>query len=289
MRSHINENGVAAVTFGADVPWIDERPGRILAEVLGSGSVLMYRGGMGTTFVAGIVRPDPKDTRLAAWQPDPTIVDLPITTDDWPYLYLRKAAIPPAYWQMLVVIGVVCLALIARSFPQAMRPNWHFWLLGAGFLLIEFKSVTELALLFGTTWLVNALAISGVLLMAVVANLLVLHLRRVNLRRVYALLLGSLILSYFFPLELLIGLPPSIRGITSMVLLSFPIFSAGVIFSESLRRAGETAGPLASNLSGSFAGGVLEYGSLLWGIKSLYLIAAVVYAGALIAQQMERD
>jgi hypothetical protein len=65
-----------------------------------------------------------------------------------------------------------------------------------------------------------------------------------------------------------------------MRFLSLPMFFAGLIFSESLRRAGETARPLASNLSGSFAGGVLEYGSLLWGVKSMYLIAMVVYAGA---------
>jgi hypothetical protein len=68
-----------------------------------------------------------------------------------------------------------------------------------------------------------------------------------------------------------------------MLFLSLPLFFAGLIFSESLRRAGETARPLASNLSGSFAGGVLEYGSMIWGIKSLYVIAAIVYAGAWLA------
>jgi hypothetical protein len=71
-----------------------------------------------------------------------------------------------------------------------------------------------------------------------------------------------------------------------MVLLSLPLFFAGLIFSESLRQAGEAAGPLASNLSGSVVGGILEYGSLWWGIKSLYVIAAVVYAGALLAWRM---
>jgi hypothetical protein len=64
---------------------------------------------------------------------------------------------------------------------------------------------------------------------------------------------------------------------------------AGLIFSESLRRAKESAGPLAANLSGSVAGGVLEYGSLMWGVKSLYVIAAVVYAGALLASLTERE
>jgi hypothetical protein len=289
VRSHLDENGMVVVTFGADVSWIDERLGRILTEVFGPGNILVYKGGTGTTFVASTVRPKPQNTRLVPWQSNSTIVDLPLTTDDWPYLYLRTSTIPPAYWLVLLLIGVVCLVLIGRTFPQALHPNWHFWLLGAAFLLIEFKSITELALLFRTTWFVNVLAISGVLLMVVVANLLVLWLPRINLRLIYALLFASLILSYFFPLELLISLSLSVRASISMILLSLPMFFAGLIFGESLRRTGETARPLASNLSGSFAGGVLEYGSLLWGIKSLYVIAAVVYAGALLAHLIQRD
>jgi len=113
--------------------------------------------------------------------------------------------------------------------------------------------------------------------------------RYLDLRLLYLLLFASLALTYFLPLDLLIGFSPVVRAIGSMVLLSLPLFFAGLIFSESLRRAGETARPLASNLSGSVVGGVLEYGSLLWGIKSLYVIAALVYLGALFASRMRRE
>ena len=68
-----------------------------------------------------------------------------------------------------------------------------------------------------------------------------------------------------------------------MILLSLPLFFSGLIFSESLREAGEAAGPLASNLTGSVAGGVLEYASLVWGIKNLYVVGVIVYVGALLA------
>jgi hypothetical protein len=207
---------------------------------------------------------------------------VPLTTDDWPYLYLRARTVPPAYWQSLLLIGLVCLAVFRRTFPGALRPNLHFWLLGAAFLLVEFKSVTEFALLFGTTWLVNALAITGVLTMSLAANLIVLWRRRIDLRWVYALLFASLAITFLFPLKLLLGFSPALRAVVSMVLLSLPLFFVGLIFGESLRIAGEANSSLASNLSGSFAGGVLEYGSLLWGIRSLYVIAAAVYAGALI-------
>jgi hypothetical protein len=73
-----------------------------------------------------------------------------------------------------------------------------------------------------------------------------------------------------------------------MVLLSLPLFFSGLIFGESLRRAREAAGPMASNLSGAVAAGVLEYGALLWGIKSLYLIAALLYGGSLLALPKKR-
>ncbi|HET92235.1 MAG TPA: hypothetical protein ENN99_16070 [Chloroflexi bacterium] len=291
VRNHLADDGVVAVTFyvSETAPWIEQRLGRMLMQVFGSERVFVHKGEIGTTFVAGPVRPDQlAEMQLAAWQPDPTAEDVPLTTDDWPYLYLRTHTVPSAYWQVLLLIGVVCLILLRRSFPEVLRPNWHFWLLGAAFLLIEFKCVTEFALLFGTTWLVNALAISGVLLMALGANLVVLRLPRLNVRLTYVLLFASLVLTYFFPLDLLIGFPAAIRAVASMVLLSLPLFFAGMIFSESLRRTGETAVPLASNLSGSVAGGVLEYGSLLWGIKSLYIIGAVVYVAAMLASRLQR-
>lgn len=279
VRSHLKDNGVVAVSFAAQQPWIDERLGKMMVEAFGEGNVLIYGGGSGTNLAAGITRPMSDDPKWKIWESDPEL-DVPPATDDWPYLYIRQHTIPDAYWQILIVIGIVCFLLMRRLFPEALRPDWHFWLLGAAFLLIEFKSITELALLFGTTWLVNALAISGVLLMALLANLLVLRIQRIHLGLFYSLLFLSLVISYLVPVEWFNMLHPTLRAMAGTAFLSMPLFFAGLIFSESLRRAGETARPLASNLSGSFAGGVLEYGSLLWGVKSTYIIAVVVYAVA---------
>ncbi|MBN1887742.1 MAG: hypothetical protein JW850_07115 [Thermoflexales bacterium] len=292
-RDHLAEDGVVVVAFATATPWIEERLGQMLIQVFDPDQVFVQRGtsetSVLTTFVAGQIPSDKlAEAQLSPWRPDPASINMPLGTDDWPYLYLRTRKIPDAYWQALLLIGLAYFVLIMRSFPEARSPNWHFWLLGAAFLLIEFKSISELALLFGATWLVNVLAISGVLLMALAANLLVLWRPRVNLRLAYGLLFASLALAYVFPLAWLIGLPPLVRALASMVLLSLPLFFAGLIFSESLRQAGEAAGPLASNLGGSVAGGILEYGSIWWGIKSLYVIAAVTYAGALLAFLTQR-
>lgn len=180
------------------------------------------------------------------------------------------------------------MALIVRSFPDALDPNWHFFLLGAAFLLVEFKTITEMALLFGSTWFVNVLAISGVLLMAFLASLIVAKRQYVYIRAMYVLLFASLAINYLAPADLLAGLSSGVRAIASMAMLSAPLFFAGLIFGESLRRAGETSRSLASNLTGSVAGGVLEYGAILWGIKSLYLLAGAIYAAALAAFLVKR-
>jgi hypothetical protein len=287
-KAHLSKNGFTVVTFATN-QWIEERLGRMLLQTFGAGDVYFRRWIGGTTFIAGDNVPGPSALQqFSPWEVNPEFNNLPLATDNWPYIYLRTLRIPAGYWQTLLVIGLLCIALMKRSFPEALKPNWHFWLLGAAFLLIEFKSITELALLFGTTWFVNSLAISGVLVMALLANLFVLKTKGINLRWVYLLLFASLFLGYFFPLARLASYISLVKGILGTTVLCLPMFFAGMIFSESLRRYGETAHPIASNFSGSAVGGILEYGSIWWGIKSLYLVALVLYVGAMVAAIRQR-
>ncbi len=280
-KSHLYANGHIVLTFYAN-DWIRERLGRMLVDVFGSDQVFFHNWGNFVTFVASNGTPSLNTLyQFTKWTSNPAITNLPVTTDNWPYIYLRSLRIPAGYWQTLLVIGLLCLLLMKRTFPEALKPDWHFWLLGAAFLLIEFKSITELALLFGTTWFVNSLAISGVLVMALFANIYVLRTTKIDLRWVYGLLFASILFGYFFPLSILSGYSPLIKGIIGTLILTLPLLFAGIIFSESLKRYGETSRPMASNFSGSAVGGVLEYGSIWWGIKSLYLFALIIYLGAI--------
>jgi hypothetical protein len=93
----------------------------------------------------------------------------------------------------------------------------------------------------------------------------------------------SFVLVYFFPLDWFNQFHPILRAIGSMLLLSLPLFFSGIVFSESIKRAGQISGPLAANLSGSVFGGVVEYTSLLWGVQSLYLTGALIYFLAFLA------
>jgi hypothetical protein len=260
----------------------------MLGEVFGQDEVYSRTGTLGQSFVAGRLSADEAQASgLSAWQPAPSSAAIPLPTDDWPYVYLYAKRIPPAYGQAFLVIALACLLILARSFPEVLRPIWHFWLLGAAFLLIEFKIITELALLFGTTWLVNSLAISGVLIMVLLANVWVLRRPALSLERAYAGLFASLILVLVFPLEVLAGLPVLAKALTSTILLALPLFFAGLVFSGSLRRAKETSRPMASNLSGALLGGFLEYGSIPWGLKSLNVMALIIYLAAWLSQRGE--
>ncbi len=67
----------------------------------------------------------------------------------------------------------LCAAWPGRAIAAQIRAsctatlNWHFFFLGAGFFLLEAQIISKMALLFGTTWLVNSIVISGLLLLII--------------------------------------------------------------------------------------------------------------------------
>ena len=95
-------------------------------------------------------------------------------TDDWPFLYLRSPTIPAFNLRGIVMMSVVSLAILglARA-GGTVRPNGQMFFLGAGFMLLETKGVVHLALFFGSTWIVNAIVFSAILVMVLLSNLYV--------------------------------------------------------------------------------------------------------------------
>ena len=154
-----------------------------------------------------------------------------------------------------------------------------FFLLGVGFMLIDTKGFTEFGLTFGNSWQVIAVVITGVMLMAFLANYFV---QRWTIRRVsicYLLLLLSLFLGWFVAGHG--GLPSTWAGRAgTAALLTCPIFFSGMVFSTLLRSSGEISGMMSANLFGAMCGGLLEYNSMYFGIRSLYLIEVGLYLGA---------
>ena len=59
----------------------------------------------------------------------------------------------------------------------ALRPNGQMFFLGAGFMLLETKGVVHMALLFGSTWIVNSIVFFAILTMILLSNFYVLALK----------------------------------------------------------------------------------------------------------------
>jgi len=65
--------------------------------------------------------------------------------------------------------------------------------------------------------------------------------------------------------------------IIAILIVSSPVFFAGVIFATSFKKIKDIPNRFGSNILGAVLGGALEYSSLLFGIKGLYIIAFVTY------------
>src|SRR4029077_15712415 len=79
----------------------------------------------------------------------------------------------------MIVLGVLGMAMIFFFMPSSApgsrtRINLKMFFLGAAFMLLETKAVVQLALLFGSTWLVNSLVFFTALVLILLANVYVL-------------------------------------------------------------------------------------------------------------------
>jgi hypothetical protein len=203
-----------------------------------------------------------------------------VSTDDWPFFYMPRRVYPLSY---VIVLGLLLLfsAVLVTPFFKA-RPHFgqvEFFLLGAGFMLVETKGITELGLTFGNTWHVIGIVISGILLMAFLANLVVSRLQLRNLTIPYIMLLAALL----FGIVLMSrgGFESTVTGrVLAVIILTCPLFFSGMVFSTLLQSSEDVSGAMASNLIGAMLGGLLEYNSMYFGFLFLYWIAIAIYASA---------
>lgn len=200
-----------------------------------------------------------------------------VSTDDWPFFYMPRRVYPVSY---LVLIGLVLLggvALTASFITERPSPGeLSFLLLGAGFMLVETKAITELGLAFGSTWQVTAIVISGVLLMAFLANVVVHRFGITRPQLAFTLLLGSLAAGWWMAGQG--GFGSTIGGrFATVALLTSPMFFSGIVFSTLLRGRRSIAAVMAANLTGAMFGGLLEYNSMYFGFRFMYLLALAFY------------
>ncbi len=184
-------------------------------------------------------------------------------------------------------LGLILLASLAgvRAFGGrfgSMRPYTDLFCMGVAFLLLETTNVVRFALLFGTTWLVNALVFAGILLAVLAA---VETARRVRLPRppvLYALLALAVAAAWLVPTGSMLELAIVPRFAAGVALAFAPVYLANLIFAQRFRDVGSSTIAFGANLLGAMVGGVVEYLALVTGYRALLLLVAVTYLAAML-------
>jgi spermidine synthase len=303
VRSHLADGGAFAMYNFYRENWLIDRYAGTVDEAFGHSPCVYKNNANFAVITVGLTAAD--QTCQDTWARP---ADAPAAvTDDRPFPYLENAGIPSLYRNAIALIVLASilgiafvLALNSRAGgPGALR-RWtgsvrematyrDLLLLGAAFLLIETKSVTGFALLFGTTWLVNSLVFAGVLVVVLIAVEVTARWRTPPLPIMYGLLVLGLVLNWLVPVSWLLSLPLIPRGIVAIGIAFLPILAANVIFAKRFSDTANAPLAFATNLLGAIVGGCLEYLSLAFGYHALLIVAGLLYLLALLLTPRRRE
>jgi SAM-dependent methyltransferase len=281
-RDHLKPQGAFGMYNYYEERWLVDRYAGTLKEVFGrppchddQGSVISHLAFLEDAKTDAALRC--ADT----WVTQTTPVPSP-ATDDHPFPYLRTRTIPGFYLATigLILLASVLMVLLAGGPLGTMARYTDLFFMGAAFLLLETMYVVRFALFFGTTWFVNALVFTGVLLSVLLA---VEVSRHVTFRRpvwLYGVLVAFLAVAYVVPPTWVLSLAVPLRFLVAVALAFAPIFMANLVFTQRFKDVGSSTVAFAANLLGAMVGGVLEYASLLVGYRALLIVAAVLYGCA---------
>ncbi len=288
----LRPDGVFIVKFQVNTPWIAGRLQALLQDVFGSTPLQVQSdysehttGGRffvtGSPARIGKALAEPEAAAYVSRHAHFRMEAAPPTTDDWPYFYQRAPGLPLC---ILLISGAIILVwgwLMRSTTGHLVRViNWHFLFLGAGFMLLEAQIISRMALLFGTTWVVNSVVIAGLMVLIVLANILVARRPRFPVGYAYAGIFGTIALAYLIPMPWLLFTSFWLKACVATLVLCLPVFFAGIVFIRSFARAGFQGEALGSNLFGALIGGLVESLSLWLGLRALLILAAVFYAAS---------
>jgi hypothetical protein len=292
-RARLRPGGMLSVTFSILGHALGRKMYLMLQQAFDGRAPLVYEVGYdgGFTFLAGDSLPAAPDSLPATLR---NVTDgyavmmerggVDVSTDDWPFFYMRAKTYPTSYAAMIGLLLGVSLLAVRRLVPGARDGfSWPCFFLGAGFMLVETKAITELALVYGSTWVVTSAVIAAILVLAFLANLVVMRVRMPPQAATYGLLAASLLLGLALTIVGTGGLPLWGQRVAMTAVLTLPLFFSGFAFSTELQRTGSVAVALSANLLGAMLGGFLEYNAMYFGFRSLYVFGLVLYALAYVA------
>lgn len=277
-RRHLTARGAFGMYNYYREPWLIDRLAGTLSAAYGHVPCVETDHTYGRFAVLMIGRDQGNVRCSQRWNLGGRIEPAPVH-DNYPFAYLRTPSIPKLYLITIAAILLASLFLVrAVTGPlRQMRGDLDLFFMGAAFMLLETKNVVQFALLFGTTWLVNALVFFGVLLAVLTAVETARHVRIKSPMVLYLILLAALIVAWAVHPSTLVAMPVLSRFSFAIAIAFAPIFVANLIFADRFRESGSSTIAFGANLLGAMAGGVLEYTSMLLGYQSLLVVVAVLY------------
>ena len=292
----LKPDGVLSISFTLVNDALGFKLSKILRDLPGAGKPLavrvLYDYSKTTAFIVkkgkAVTMPDANSFAAIGFtdvsdyfsQPYP---ESAVPTDDWPFFYMVERAYPVTYMIALGMVLLLSYFFVRKTigFTDPIdRSYLPFFFLGSGFMLVETKAITELGLHLGGTWFVIAAAIMLVLVMAFLANLIVTRSERNLAGPAYLGLFISLLVGYVLATshgQWEFG-SPLMQLALACVVLTIPLFFAGIIFSSLIAEARiNISTAFAYNLMGALFGGVMEYNSMYFGFAFLYLLALGFY------------
>lgn len=294
----LSPQGILVVHFAAQRPYIADRLANTMEAVFRKDPLVFQipvstQGWGGLTFVSGnletVGRNLAQDPALADFVAKNVVArndrQVAPISDSWPYLYLEKPNIPTLFWLLGLVLGILWVGSSWVRYKRFVAPRWNdpqemfYVLLGMSFSLVQVFSVNKAAILFGSTWLVNSVAMSGILFMILCANGVVGRVRIPNLLLGIGLTLSCFFLAYL-PLDKLLLLPWSQRLPMAALISGLPMLLSGLLFGQAFQSAKDPGRALGANLFGALVGGALQLITFQFGIPSLMVVAGISYGVA---------
>ncbi len=259
VQKHMDNNSIFIVHLGSTRIWMGERLYWSLTKAFGAEPRLFTTPNSPFGSIAFAYGPETvlnnnrlsKVEELISPSPGPfqkVKASTVLSTDNWPHLYLSKPQIPEIYIYVLAVIVLSAIATLMIAGNMSGMLNYlNLFFLGAGFMLLETRSITSIALFFGSTWVVNAIVIGSILVVILMGNLLILCNLKISIKFFYLGLFASLALGYLMQPYFILEFPYILRVLVSSIWFGMPLFFASLIFSHSFRNVSDTATAFGTN------------------------------------------
>ena len=297
-KALLKPGGVVFLAFEARKPYLLGRMNNALSETFGYDPLkfrmpLSHYGFGGAMFVAGdqkvIDQALVENPRLSSYVQDlqsqlpiDMLDGVEVISDDWPYLYLEERTIPVLYGVLGVILLVIYLLsgrLVGLEPPLKgwRKGEWHFFFMGAAFMLLEVHMIAKASVALGSVWTVNAVIIGGIMGMILIANLVKAKVRNLPMRLIYGLLIASCAVLYFVDLSAVSSMPYAQKAVIIAGIATLPMLFSGIVFINSFDAAADKGRALGANLFGALVGGMLQVVTFLTGMQFLMILVGALY------------